>query len=357
MKGQHNPANDLETSITLQMTHKDPDVETKESAKTQEEKNTKHKKKRRQRIRKNKEITIAVINARGMKGKIRSLETVLSTEKITIALITENQLKHGEQITIKGYRWVQRPRPNNKGGGVGILVSEKIAQNTTEDNSSDEHEHLETKWIKLECRPKNIAIGVFYGPQESVKTNKVKEIYAALNNQIAQKAQSNEIIIAGDYNAKLKIDTNECKQDESRNGKLLREIINNNNLKPANLEANHGIWTRVNRRNDAEKSVIDYILTTDQIASNIQTIIVDEEGILRIKGKNETDHNTIMMSLKINDARKPTFEEKWMLNNEKGWKKFNKTIQEAYSKNKINTNDCQKTEKDIIKILKETIES
>ena len=86
-------------------------------------------------------------------------------------------------------------------------------------------------------------------------------------------------------------------------------------------------------------------------------MIVDEEGIHRIKGKNETDHNTIMMSLRINDARKPTFEEKWMLNNKEGWKKFNKTIQEAYSKNKINTNDYQKTEKDIIKILKETIGS
>ena len=107
-------------------------------------------------------------------------------------------------------------------------------------------------------------------PRKVKKTDKVKEIYAALNNQIAQKAQSNEIIIASDYNAKLKIDTNECKQDESRNGKLLREIINNNNLKPVNLEANHGIWTRVNRRNDAEKSVIDYILITDQIACNIR---------------------------------------------------------------------------------------
>ena len=44
-----------------------------------------------------------------------------------------------------------------------------------------------------------------------------------------------------------------------------------------------------------------------------------------------------------------------MLNNKEGWKKFNKTIQEAYSKSKINTNDYQKTENEIIKILKETI--
>ena len=66
----------------------------------------------------------------------------------------ETQMKKGEQISIKGYRWVHRPRPNNKGGGVGILVTEKLARNTTEDNSSEAPEHLETKWIKLECRPK-----------------------------------------------------------------------------------------------------------------------------------------------------------------------------------------------------------
>ena len=89
-----------------------------------------------------------------MKGTIRSLKAVLNIENITIAFITEAQLKRREQITIKRYRWVQRQGPNKKGGGVGILVSEKNAQNTTEDKGSDEHEHLKTKFIKLECRPK-----------------------------------------------------------------------------------------------------------------------------------------------------------------------------------------------------------
>ena len=107
--------------------------------------------------------------------------------------------------------------------------------------------------------------------------------------------KNNEVIIAGDFNAKLQINSNSCKQHISRNGKLLREIMDNNDLTPANLKSNHGIWTRVNRKNAEEKSVIDYILTTEQIARNIQSVVVDEEGNLRIKGKNETDHNTIVM--------------------------------------------------------------
>ena len=189
------------------------------------------------------------------------------------------------QISIKGYRWIHRPRPNSKGGGVGILVSEKLAQSTTEDTSNKDHEQLETKWIKLECRPRIIAIGVFYSPQENEKMENAKGIYTALGHQIAQKAQNNEVILAGDFNAKLQINTNSCKQYISRNGKLLGEIMDNNDLTPANLNSNHGIWTRVNRKNAEKKSVIDYILTTEQMARNIQSVIVDEEGNLRIKGK------------------------------------------------------------------------
>ena len=105
---------------------------------------------------------------------------------------------------------------------------------------------------------------------------KAKEIFTALNNQIAHKAETNEIILAGDFNAKITINNEECKQSESRNGKLLQNIIEDNNLIVANLKADAGIWTRVNRKNNEEKSVIDYILTAPYVANNIQTLIVDE---------------------------------------------------------------------------------
>ena len=174
------------------------------------------------------------------------------------------------------------------------------------------------------------------------KMENAKDIFTALGHQIAQKAQNNEVIIAGDFNAKLQINSNSCKQHISRNGKLLREIMDNNDLTPANLKSNHGIWTRVNRKNAEQKSVIDYILTTEQIAR-------------RIKGTNETDHNTIIMSIRINDPRKPTFREKWNLKNKEGWTKFNKEIMEAYNNNNIKINNYQEAEKEIKKILKKTI--
>ena len=228
---------------------------------------------------------MASINVRGLKGKIRSLESLLKTENIEIALITETMLKKGDQISIKSYRWTERPRPNNKGGGVGILIAEKIANITSDDNKCEEHEQLETKWIRWESRPKNIAIGVLYWPQKNENIEKVQEIYTALNNQINQQTEDNEVIMAGDFNAKLEVNRGDCVQTISRNGKILKDMIKENNLTPVNLTADYGIWTRENRQNTTEKSVIDYIMATPLISQSIQTVIVDEKGHLRVKGK------------------------------------------------------------------------
>ena len=57
---------------------------------------------KRQRIRKNKEITIATVNVRGLKGKIKSLESLLQMEQITTALLTETMMNKNDQISIKG---------------------------------------------------------------------------------------------------------------------------------------------------------------------------------------------------------------------------------------------------------------
>ena len=64
-------------------------------------------------------------------------------------------------------------------------------------------------------------------------------------------------------------------------------------------------------------------------------MIVDEEGHQRIKGKNETDHNTLLMTIKVNDARKPTYRTVWNLKNKDGWKEFNNMIAENKNKQQI----------------------
>ena len=85
-------------------------------------------------------------------------------EDVIMMLILETQLKKGERISIKGYRFIHKPRTNNKGGSVRIVLAEKLAQHVTEDNSTEHHDQIEMKLIHLECRPKHNNEGIIRLP-------------------------------------------------------------------------------------------------------------------------------------------------------------------------------------------------
>ena len=72
---------------------------------------------------------------------------------------------------------------------------------------------------------KNIAIGVFYGPQEGERIDKTKEIYNTLETQILQKMKKQDIILGGDFNAKLDINQTKAKQNQSRNGEIMKKLL------------------------------------------------------------------------------------------------------------------------------------
>ena len=132
----------------------------------------------------------------------------------------------------------------------------------------------------------------------------------------------------------------------------MKKLLQKNELTPININADQGIWTRVNRKKQKEKSIIDYILTSKGINKPISTI-VDEEGHLRVKGKNETDHNTIITTITTNLPRKKTIIEKWNLNNKKGWENFNKEINTR--EEELRNKEYPDLEKEVIEIMRKTV--
>ena len=144
-------------------------------------------------------------------------------------------------------------------------------------------------------------------------------------------------------------------QTENSNGKKLQRIIDNNSLIPISTKAHYGLWTRVNRNNTEERSVIDYIITTETIERNTTSLIIDKEGTLRIKGKKESDHNTILMAIKVNNPRKREYITKWKLENKEGWNQFNKKIKEENNQSELSKQDYEDTERTIIKTMEETV--
>ena len=125
---------------------------------------------------------------------------------------------------------------------------------------------------------------------------------------MSQKLAEDEIILGGDFNAKQKIETQKEKQEQSRDGKVLKKLINEKDLDPITTRADDGTWTKFEWNNKDKKSTVDYILTTRYIAQKVTYTIVDEEGGKKVCGRNKvTNHNTIITNIKINNPKKTTF--------------------------------------------------
>ena len=84
-------------------------------------------------------------------------------------------------------------------------------------------------------------------------------------------------------------------------------------------------------------------------------LIIDEEGTLRIRGKTESDHNTILMAIKVNNPRKREYITKWKLENKEGGNQFNKKIKEEINQSELSKRDYEETERIIINTMEQTV--
>ena len=92
----------------------------------------------------------------------------------------------------------------------------------------------------------NIYVGIYYGPQENIDKELVEEQYCRISDDINQKQKRNNIILMGDFNAKLQIEKESCSQQTSRYRKLLQELINHTDMTVVNqLPRHEGTWTRI----------------------------------------------------------------------------------------------------------------
>ena len=88
---------------------------------------------------------------------------------------------------------------------------------------------------------------------------------------ISIKENHGEVLLMGDFNIKL-IEGN------SRDTGILEKITEHNSLIVLNrTEKCKGLWTRINTKRKEERSVIDYMISTQELYNEITDMTVDEE--------------------------------------------------------------------------------
>ena len=147
-----------------------------------------------------------------------------------------------------------------------------------------------------------------YGPQENVTSNsELKKLYESISDQVDTGKENNQqIIILGDFNAKIGNYIKNNKETITKGGRHLKRLVEKQNLCIINGESNkcEGLWTR---EQGEEKSVIDYVITTKKDLNTIKTMKIDEEkefGIYKVEiqgtkqcRKIYSDHNAIMLNM------------------------------------------------------------
>ena len=296
-------------------------------------------------------IKILYANANGIGDKIKSLQSAAQLYGAHVIAVTETK-----QIPPKmeGFgNWISKERKKRGGGGVAITARNDLYSKISE-VTDIENGDLDVVWVELQKNQKEkIYIGTYYGKQETEKREEIENEYEMLNTQINMLKSKGELILTGDFNAKIKIKETNYTQMESRNGKHLQKIIDDNKLDPITIRPNIIKYTRQNRNNPEEKSIIDYVLVSEKLSPNLIETIVDQEGLYRIKGRKETDHNTILMEISLKIVQEKKKVTKWRLGNTEKWKQFNKTLQKLHHRQK--TQNQEELQSTIKKAMQQTI--
>ena len=284
------------------------------------------------RKEKKQELNVMYANVRGIKSKKTGITEILQQYEPHIFLISETQLRSDMTVSFVGYTCFHRKREGKVGGGVGILIRNDF-RHSIAPHISDRA--IEIMWISV-FRGDDVPliIGVYYGKQESTSRNEIDKEMTLLTEEIIEMTNDGEILLVMDGNARIGL----LNEPISRNGKLLLEVFNSTNIHVLNnTDICSGKITRKNTKNDNEFSAIDFVLASEGARSWVQHMQIDEEGLTRVKGKNNTDHNTISINLTLHGTHQPKTTKRTVWNihaPDTQWTSFAKELERQYAKTK-----------------------
>ena len=239
-------------------------------------KKSKHKKTKRRTTaeKKMKEISIYYINIRGLKSKIESLKEAIEKTRPDIIAIVETHLGEDEKIRIKGYDTESfRQDRNSEGGGVMIAVKDGLKNVAIQVSQNKEPE--ESLWIVVGTR-KQYKLGLIYVPKgDSTIKSELEKIYERIREEVEMgEAKSQRVVVMGDLNCKVGGLIVGNKEEESKGGKMLIQMLKDSNMKLLNsLQICKGKWTRIEKD---KKSILDYVLMKEKEIDQVTKMIVDE---------------------------------------------------------------------------------
>ena len=253
-------------------------------------------------------MNILTVNAADLRMKVKSLKSIIHKQNITIFSVQETHYNKKGKFLLENFVIFEAIRAKQGGGSLVGIKGE--LQPVLISEYKDTFELIVTE-VKLEN--KRIRIMTGYGPQENAENEDKISFFSKLEEEIARSTNEGKgVILMGDLNSKLgKQFIKHDPHNQSQNGKMLADVIERNALIVVNglEEICLGTITRKRVTREAEeKSVIDFVIVSNDLKQNVIKMEIDEDrkhSICKItKTKagvkvTESDHNTIITKMKM----------------------------------------------------------
>ena len=134
--------------------------------------------------------------------------------------MVETHLLKEEQIQIPEYKIFRKDGTTNS-RDILIAIKEQLKTIVAEVNREKKID--QTLWVLLNNQKIQVRMGVIYGPQENVTSNsELKKLYESISVYIG-KNNNQQIIILGDFNAKIRKYIKKTKKPSQREGNTCKD--------------------------------------------------------------------------------------------------------------------------------------
>ena len=246
-------------------------------------------------------ITMMYSNIQGFTKKIESLMYIMDDIDCDVCLLAETMTS---KVKVPGCRVVTAKK--SVGQNVCIILRKQI-MNERIIKLYEPNEVANMLGIRVELM--NTGIRIFTAHLKQQSTNSREELvdqYEEVRKQFCSANCSEEgIIMIMDANVHVGGSViNGCDDEQDWGGKVLMDIINEENLVLMNSEdICSGVITRIDPRN-GHGTTLDLVIVNKYVHSKVNEVTIDEKGIWKpanyqAKIKKSTDHNTIVLKAKI----------------------------------------------------------
>ena len=263
----------------------------------------------------NTQIKLLHLNAAGLKHKTEDLKNKIKYFGSSIISIQETHHRKKGKFKANKFKVFESIRKNKERGGSMLIIHEDLSPILIKEYN----ESFELLVVEVQTEKKPIRVITGYGPQETWREDERMPFWLALDEEISTaELNGRSVIIQMDANAKLgKSFIRDDPHMISGNGKILAGIVERHAMTVMNglTKKCYGTITRERITLDSsEKSVIDFMIISNDLSDHIENMHIDEDrinvltkivnkrskgtkGLLEVK---ETDHNTITAELNIN---------------------------------------------------------